>query len=411
MNDFLHMNFVPFAKRISIVVLFLVSLSCQRSDTSLRLVNNEYKTSIAESREIVRNFLLTSFSPGISVSVSLNNEIVWSEGAGLASKELNAPVTRQTKFKIGNTAQTFTAAVIALLQQQGKLNVDSSFYAYIPNYPQKDYDFTLRMLGAHSAGLQPTRIESLTDFDNLKSLREYVKLFDYAPLVYEPDTYFQVSDYAPAMLGIVAEQVSGKHYYHLMKEMLIDSLGLTNTTADYPFIVIPNRSEAYTLDYLARLINATELNLTALSPVHGLLSTADDLNHFACQLLSPGFFTEESINLFSNSHILSNGAETGRSFGWMVFDDAKKRKIIAQLGNTIGGSSSIIICPEYNLVVTACTNKNDGTSELPAYAIAQVFLNHIAALHAEQAEEAAAEAAEQQELEELFGEEDDETEE
>ncbi|MBN2263220.1 MAG: beta-lactamase family protein [Prolixibacteraceae bacterium] len=411
MNAFLHMNFVSFAKRFSIVVLFLVSLSCQKTDTSLRLVNNEYKTPITESRDLIRNFLLTSFSPGISVSVSLNNEIIWSEGAGLASKELNAPVTRQTKFKIGNTAQTFTAAVIALLQQQGKLNVDSSFYAYIPNYPQKDFDFTLRMLGTHSAGLQPTRIESLADFDNLKTLREYVKLFDTSPLIYEPDTYFQVSDYAPAMLGIVAEQICGKHYYQLLKEMILDSLNLSNTSADYPFLIVPNRSEAYTLDYLARLINANELNLTALSPVHGLLSTADDLNHFACQLLSPGFFNEESIGLFSNSHKLSNGVETGRSFGWMVFDDAKKRKIIAQIGNTIGGSSAIIICPEYNLVVTACTNKNDGTSELPAYGIAQVFMNDISARLAEQAEETAAEAAEQQELDELFGEEADETEE
>lgn len=390
-------------------ISFLMIISaCNPSDQSIFLAKKEYREPILKGRDILRQYMLNSFAPGVSVSVSYNNEIIWSEGIGLASKELKVPATRQTKYRIGNTAQIFTASVVAMLQQQGKMNVDSSFYAYIPHFPKKEFDYTLRMLGSHTAGFQGTRIENLATLENLTTLRDYVTIFDEAPLIYQPDTYFLFSDYGTALLGIATEQVTGKRYFDLLKELILDTLELKNTIIDYPEMIVDNRSNFYSLDYLARLINAPKVDLSAITPVHGLLSTADDLNTFARQMLKPGLFTQNTLDLFSTNRVLPEGFDLGQSFGWMVFTDKQGRNIIGQIGNTVGGSSAVMVCPSHNLVVTACSNKNEENTEIPAYAIAQVFLDHLKVILDEIAEEETDAAAEQAEMNELFGSDSDE---
>ena len=36
----------------------------------------------------------------------------------------------------------------------GKLNFDGSIYTYIPDFPKKKYDFTVRQVGGHIAGVR-----------------------------------------------------------------------------------------------------------------------------------------------------------------------------------------------------------------------------------------------------------------
>ena len=78
---------------LCLVVLFFTACINREKPTD-RIINRQYKTEILESKKLLRDFLFTTFTPGLSVSVSYNNEIIWSEGLGLASKELNAPVSR-----------------------------------------------------------------------------------------------------------------------------------------------------------------------------------------------------------------------------------------------------------------------------------------------------------------------------
>src|SRR5438046_6136956 len=56
-------------------------------------------------------------SPGCAVAVLQNGRTVYAEGYGLASVELNAPITPQTVFDLGSTSKQFTAASILLLEQ------------------------------------------------------------------------------------------------------------------------------------------------------------------------------------------------------------------------------------------------------------------------------------------------------
>ena len=368
-----------FIKRFLPLVLFLLSFSAckEKKPEGSPIYNRAYKQAIIDSRKDLGNYMLTSFTPGTSVSVSVDGETVYSEGFGLASKELETPVQRHTKFRIGSSSQLFTIYLILKMQEQGLLDIDKSFYEYIPNFPKKQAEFTLRQLALQAAGFPLAKNEDFQNDKELRTLKDFVKKFENDSLVYEPDTYFMKSDYSIAMLGILAEHVSKENYSKLIREMVLDTLHLDNTLPDNPYLIVPGRSDFYHRDYIARLINAPEVNLLPVLPALGFLSTADDLNAAAQLILKPGFFGQKDLDLMMQAHTLKTGQELNRSFGWIVSADRDGRKFVAQIGNTIGGSSAIIAYPEQKLVVSICANLGSDMDELPVLAIAGRFLEKI----------------------------------
>ncbi len=370
---------------VPILVIILSFSSCnKKKPENGPIYKKEFKHAILDSRKDLGTYMMTSFTPGTSVCVSVDGDIVWSEGLGVASKELNAPATRETKFRIGSSSQLFTTFLIAKMQEEGLLDLDSSFYDYIPEFPKKDFDFTLRMLAVQVAGFPESSPSELLQQDSkLRTLKDYISKHENDPLVYEPNTYYFRSDYSLALLGILAEDLTKKSYASLVRETILDTLKLENTMIDNKMIIIPNRSDAYHRDYIARLINAPTVNLAPVAPAAGFLSTADDLNKAARQILAPGFFSQESIDLFQKPYELSTGQQLNSSFGWLATVDRDGRKLLGQIGSTIGGTSVIVVYPEEKLVVSVCSNLGDEMNELPVLEIAGHFLNQIAPLPAD----------------------------
>src|SRR5687768_13206378 len=68
--------------------------------------------------------------PGCVAAVSLNGQVVFEKGFGLAEMEHNIPITPQTIFESGSVAKQFTAAAIVLLAQDGKLSIDDPVKKY-----------------------------------------------------------------------------------------------------------------------------------------------------------------------------------------------------------------------------------------------------------------------------------------
>ena len=365
--------------RIGIVILFILIIpSCSKQKKNSRIVlHKEYKNEILAGREDLKIHLISSSITGVSVCVSINGKTVWSEGMGLANKELNAPATPETKYRIGRTSQLFTAFLLAKLQEEGQLHIDSSFYRYVPDFPEKQNDFTLYQLGTYSAGFPEDDLNRLLTTNNFNSDQGYIKFQENDSLVYKPNDYSAISDYSISLLGYAAEQITQKSFRQLLKETILDPLGLQETVIDYPTMIIPNRATPYAPNYIAQLSNAPSVNLSIFAPSTGILTTADDLNKAGQAILGTDFFSQKSIDLFFTKNLLNNGYETNRGFGWWINEDREGRKMYIQLGSTIGGCSILIVYPEQKLVVSICSNITSNAEELPAEKIANRFLGKI----------------------------------
>jgi len=360
------------------VALILLSFySCEKKSIDPRIVlDRDYKNEILGGRDALRIYLIGS-GTGISVSVSVDGKTVWSEGYGYANKELKAPARPETKYRIGRTSQIFPAMLIAKLQEEGKIDVNEPFSKYVPNYPAKQWDFSPYNLGTHSAGFPETDFNLVFNKNDYKSLKEFIQATENDTLAYEPNRYFAVNDYGPCMLGILAETVAQKSYPKLVKEMLLDTLGLNETELDSPSPIIDNRASPYYRNFIAQVVNAPEVDSRFVSPAYGYLSTADDLNKLGQLLMNKQFFSEESYKLFFTPSILNGGFETTLGFGWNIYTDRQGRKVYIQEGSTVGGSSFLAIFPEQKLVISICTNLANSSESVPSGKIAQLFLDKI----------------------------------
>ena len=210
--------------------------------------------------------------------------------AGFGRARLQGAVPEgATAFRIASCTKSFTAAMLLILRDRGKLDLDSPITAFVPAFvstaPSSDpVTPTIRMLMTMSAGL-PTddpwgdRQESMTNAELTLLLRAGI------PFVADPGTGFEYSNLGYVLLGQVIESVTGQPYITTVNSELLDPLGLTSTG----YSRSDESSSALARGY--RKSDGQWLGLPfsgpgVFSPMAGLFSTPHDLAKWARWLAS-----------------------------------------------------------------------------------------------------------------------------
>jgi CubicO group peptidase (beta-lactamase class C family) len=317
---------------------------------------------------------MTNNIPGASFAIAKNGKLIYSEGMGQASKDLEVPVTRETKFRIGVVSECFTSVMYQKLVEAQKLHPDSTVQHYLPEFPISNYKLTLSSLANHTSGIRiPTEQES--DWRGLNiSLQEGLDQFKNDSLLYPPGTQQNASMYNYNLLGAVMENATGKSFSQLLKELVSDTLKLTNTVIDNPFASIKGRSNFYDLNIVAQVANATTRDMRFKAPAEGILSTPEDLVKLGNAMLYPGILSENLINEILKPTSLNN-MQSPMCNGWIVITDNDGRKFYGRAGGTTGGGSTLIVYPDEKLVVAATINVTEKNGEIPVLLFINKFLS------------------------------------
>src|SRR5438105_7123342 len=70
----------------------------------------QWAGAVASARQLVRAGVAEQNLPGVSVAVGAGGEIVWAEGFGWADIKTHAPVTPDSRFRIGTASTLLTSA-------------------------------------------------------------------------------------------------------------------------------------------------------------------------------------------------------------------------------------------------------------------------------------------------------------
>ncbi len=87
---------------IQLLILVAVLLgfsSCRKNQIDI-VYDKKYIKDIKELRKEIAFYLQRNFIPGGSFAIARDGKFIYSEGMGLASKDLDVPVNRKTKFRI-----------------------------------------------------------------------------------------------------------------------------------------------------------------------------------------------------------------------------------------------------------------------------------------------------------------------
>jgi CubicO group peptidase (beta-lactamase class C family) len=335
------------------------------------VVPASYAEAVTRARAIVCEQLMPRI-PGLQVAIGVNGRLVWSEGFGYADREEHIPVTNETQFRIGSVSKPLTAAAVALLYEQGKLDLDAPVQRYVPSFPEKGYPITTRQLAGHLAGIRNYRDNEWLLNRHFNRVREGLALFERDSLLSRPGTTFAYSSYGWNLIGAVVEGASGQDFLTYMSRAVFGPLGMTHTAPDRTDSVIPHRTHFYDADSAAGFVTAPAVDNSYKWASGGFLASAEDLVKFGSALLEPGFLKAQTLDLLFTSQKTAAGAATGYGIGWFVTTDGLGHQWVFHGGSSIGGTAVFGLDRGSGVVMAILSNLSDAPLE-PGRAIQPLF--------------------------------------
>lgn len=172
-------------------------------------------------------------TPGISVAIRTADGRVWIGTSGARELSPRRPVTPNTVFSIASITKTFVTAVVLQLVDDGKLSLDDRLAEFVPDFPRSKR-ITIRMLLQHRSGIH-NYFESLrygrAAFRDPNREWTTAQILGFVEGPYcDPGKCFHYSNTNFVLLGEVVARVTGKPVSKVIRERLLDPLGLSRTS-------------------------------------------------------------------------------------------------------------------------------------------------------------------------------------
>ena len=162
--------------------------------------------------------------PGLALAVTSRDGLVYQQTYGLASLESGERVRPDHLFEYGSIGKSFTCILLLRLVTEGRVAVDRPVTDYLPWFEvQSEFEpITLQHLMTHSAG-----IIRGTDFPADPRYEVWALRDTHAAT--PPGEKFHYSNVGYKALGLVLERVTGESYGTLIRERILDPLGMNDT--------------------------------------------------------------------------------------------------------------------------------------------------------------------------------------
>lgn len=314
------------------------------------------KETIKIAQTIAVDFQNKENVPGMAISVSKNGELVWSEGFGYSNIETKLKVDPAiTQFRIASISKSLTAGTIAKLMDDGLLDLDESVYTYIPDFPKKKYDFTVRQAGGHIAGIRHYNGKEFI-LNKKMSIVEGLDIFKDSDLKFKPGTDYSYSTYGWNLLSVVVQNASKTEFNAYMTANIFKPLGMTNTTLGLSDKTIPNRTLFYNKTNAGKIVLGPEVSNEHKVAGGGFIGTTEDLIRFGNEIIAPKILSQTSVNELIKEQYLENGNGTGYGVGFGISKTKNGTLKFSHTGGGIGATAFLLIYPNEEIVISILTN-------------------------------------------------------
>ncbi len=329
---------------------------------------------VDRARALVVDQIEKAHMAGFSISVAKDGVNVWSEGFGFADLEQMVPVDPSyTRFRIGSISKPMTAVAVALLMEEGKLDLDVPVQKYVPSFPEKQGVITTRLLGGHLAGIRHYKGDEFLNSHQYTTVGEGLEIFQDDPLLHLPGSKYQYSSYGWNLISAVVESAAGEPFLPFMDKYVFGALDMTNTGPDHIQDIIAFRTRYYSWNE-DHFINEPFVDNSYKWAGGGFLSTTEDLIKLGEAHIAPGLLSLESLMMLHTTQKTTSGEETGYGFGWRSGVDDDGRRWFDHGGGSVGGTSYLLIYPDERLVIAMATNMSGGRYNGLPQRIAAEFL-------------------------------------
>ena len=184
--------------------------------------------------------------PGGAVAVVKDGRLVFAHGYGQADRDAGKPVRPDSLFRIASITKPITAAAILVLVERGRLDLDAKVLDILklpgvsldklpdPRWKQ----ITIRQLLFHTAGFdrgggfdpmfRSDEIAKANGTPAPADASAIIRFMLLRRLDFDPGTKHAYSNFGYCLLGRVVEQVSGKPYAEVVRNLVLQPAGITH---------------------------------------------------------------------------------------------------------------------------------------------------------------------------------------
>jgi CubicO group peptidase (beta-lactamase class C family) len=285
-------------------------------------------------------------TPGVSVSVVKDGQVLLEKGYGYADMARLTPVDpRTTLFRPGSVSKLFTWTAVMQQVEAGKIDLDADVNKYldfqIPPYEGKP--ITMRNIMTHRTGFEEV-VKDLITFKgegptDEQTVKKYVP-----PRIYPPGTTVGYSNYATSLAGYIVQRVSGEPFVDYLDRHIFKPLGMNDSTFRQP---LPEAMRAnMAVGYKDVDTPGDGFEIISMPAAGSLSSTADDMAKFMVAHLNDGagLMKPETAKQMHEFVIRSFPDLNGSSLGFYE-QSYNGRRAIAHGGDTVYFHSELLLFP------------------------------------------------------------------
>ena len=328
-------------------LIFLFSCKPEAEKISSEIVSSvkidESSLTQIQKKSLVHEIdsVFSKYQFNASVALFEGDHLLYRKDQGFENFKTRSKLDTNSVFAIASISKQFTAVLILLQEEAGKLSTDDEVSKYLPEFQTKTLEkIKIKELLNHTSGI--------TDSGN--------------GLISKPGKEFHYSNKGFHFLGKVIQKVSGKSYDENAQE-LFEKIGMKSSTT----------ANLFQGDHLVKAFTGDSKNFKEIAnmpqrlankeisvPAGGILSTVSDLHLWNSKLYSGQILKPESLKKMTKISSDRNHPVFGKmGYGFGLMMSKKAPFSYFHSGYVKGAPSLLVYYPETKISVIILSNIAD----------------------------------------------------
>jgi len=312
--------------------------------------------------------------PGLAIGIVKDDSLIFAKGYGVRELGKEAKLNEHTIFAVASNTKAFTAALLSMLVDEGKINWDDHVVDYMKDFQMYDpyitREINIKDLLTHRSGL-PTFGGDHLWIGSERSREDIIARIRYLKPTAPFRTKFQYQNLMFLVAGQLMPKIRGQSWDDAIKERIFKPLGMVESMTTMAELK-EKENVAAPHEIVGGKVAPVEYDYTDnTAPAGAIKSNVVDMAQWMRLNLNGGVFNDKQVlssKVIREMHTIqfplpvSSFSEeklgtrfAGYGLGWSIYD-YKGRKIISHGGGLSGMISYQVLVPEENLGVIILTN-------------------------------------------------------
>jgi CubicO group peptidase (beta-lactamase class C family) len=301
--------------------------------------------------------------PSASIAVVRDGRIAYRKAYGLKRLEPREPADLSARYGIGSVSKQFTAAVILMLAEEGRLSLEDPVGKYVPGLTAGDR-ITIRQVLSHTSGYRDYWPQDYVMAEMTRPAGPQHILDGWAriPLDFEPGAQWQYSNTGYTVAGLIVEKVAGKPLMQVIRERIYAPLRLTGADETDTRPLGPQDARGYLRYGLGPLHPAPKEGAGWLWAMGGLAMSPRDLALWDISLIDRSLLKPASYEKMFAEVKLNDGRGAGYGLGVRTGLD-HGRRLLSHGGAISGFLTENRVYPDDRAAIVVMVNADFGDAQ------------------------------------------------